>query len=103
MTTTDPPHTADTRPPDTAPAAALPFDAHEGAATVSVDRAGVGGVLGDPLPLVIRRLALPAVASNVLMTIFTSVDAFWVGTRIGSRGLAAVSTAVFWIWMVISL
>ena len=104
MTPTEPPRTADTRPPDTAPAAALPFDAHDGITTVSVaDGAAVGSVLGDPLPSVIRRLALPAVASNVLMTIFTSVDAFWVGTRIGSRGLAAVSTAVFWIWMVISL
>ena len=37
------------------------------------------------------------------MTLFASVDAFWVGTRIGARGLAAVSTSVFWIWMVISL
>ena len=37
------------------------------------------------------------------MTVFASVDAFWVGTRIGARGLAAVSTAIFWIWMVISL
>jgi len=104
VTTAEPPHTAETRPPDVALAAALPFDAHDGAATVSLaDGAGVGSVLADPLPVVIRRLALPAVASNVLMTIFTSVDAFWVGTRIGSRGLAAVSTAVFWIWMVISL
>ena len=104
MTTSDPPRLADARPPDAAPAAALPFDAHDGAAPVALDgRAGVASVVDDPLPGVIRRLALPAVASNVLMTIFTSVDAFWVGTRIGARGLAAVSTAVFWIWMVISL
>jgi putative MATE family efflux protein len=96
--------TVETRPPDSAPAAALPFEAHDGAATVSVTGGErVTGVVGDPLPTVIRRLALPAVASNVLMTIFTSVDAFWVGTRIGASGLAAVSTAVFWIWMVIAL
>lgn len=103
MTVHDAPR-AVTRPPEQAPAAALPFDAHEGAATVSVTgRARVASVLHDPLPVVIRKIALPAVASNVLMTVFASVDAFWVGTRIGARGLAAVSTAVFWIWMVIAL
>ena len=37
------------------------------------------------------------------MTLFSSVDAFWVGTRIGAAGLAAVSTSLFWIWMIISL
>jgi putative MATE family efflux protein len=37
------------------------------------------------------------------MTLFSSVDAFWVGTRIGPTGLAAVSTSLFWIWMIISL
>jgi putative MATE family efflux protein len=92
------------RPPEHAPAAALPFEAHDGAATVSVTGAArETSVVDDSLGSVIRRLALPAVASNVLMTIFASVDAFWVGTRIGARGLAAVSTAVFWIWMVVSV
>ena len=92
------------RPSETAPAAALPFEAHDGAATVSVvGAARETSVVDDSLASVIRRLALPAVASNVLMTVFASVDAFWVGTRIGARGLAAVSTAVFWIWMVISV
>ena len=92
------------RPSENTPAAALPFEAHDGAATVSVaGRAREASVVTDSLASVIRRLALPAVASNVLMTVFASVDAFWVGTRIGSRGLAAVSTAVFWIWMVIAL
>jgi putative MATE family efflux protein len=37
------------------------------------------------------------------MTLFASVDAFWVGTRIGSDGLAAVSTSLFWIWMLVAL
>ena len=60
-------------------------------------------VISDALPRVIRRVALPAVASNLLQTLFASVDAFWVGTRIGSAGLAAVSTSLFWIWMVIAL
>jgi putative MATE family efflux protein len=43
------------------------------------------------------------VASSVLMTLFASVDAFWVGTRLGSDGLAAVSTSLFWIWMMVAL
>jgi putative MATE family efflux protein len=93
-----------TRPPEIAPAAALPFEAHDGAATVSLDGAArAASVVDDSLVTVIRRLALPAVASNVLMTVFASVDAFWVGTKIGARGLAAVSTAIFWIWIVIAL
>jgi putative MATE family efflux protein len=93
-----------TRPSDRSPAAALPFEAHDGATTVSVAGARrAASVVDDSLGAVIRRLALPAVASNVLMTVFASVDAFWVGTRIGARGLAAVSTAIFWIWVVISL
>jgi putative MATE family efflux protein len=48
-------------------------------------------------------VALPAVASMLLMTIFSTVDAFWVGRHIGARGLAAVSTSLFWIWMLVSL
>ena len=57
----------------------------------------------DSLRATIARVALPAVASSLLMTLFSSVDAFWVGTRIGATGLAAVSTSLFWIWMIISL
>ena len=57
----------------------------------------------DPIARTVRRVALPAIASNLLMTLFASVDAFWVGSRVGSPGLAAVSTAVFWIWGAVSL
>lgn len=57
----------------------------------------------DALPRVVRRVAIPAVASNLLMTLFATADAFWVGTRIGKVGLAAVSTSVFWIWLVVSI
>ena len=104
MSASDSREQAITRPSDTAPTAALPFEAHDGALPVAVPPAPSGlTMLDEPIPVVIRRLALPAVASNVLMTIFASVDAYWVGTRIGARGLAAVSTAVFWIWMVIAL
>jgi len=59
-------------------------------------------VSGD-LRATVIRVALPAVASSLLMTLFSSVDAFWVGTRIGPTGLAAVSTSLFWIWMIVSL
>jgi putative MATE family efflux protein len=54
------------------------------------------------LPRAIAVFALPAVASMLLMTLFYSADAFWVGRKIGAAGLAAVSTSVFWIWMIIS-
>jgi len=43
------------------------------------------------------------VASSLLMTLFTSVDAYWIGTRIGATGLAAASIAVFWIWLIVSV
>jgi putative MATE family efflux protein len=48
-------------------------------------------------------VALPAVASSLLMTLFFSVDTYWIGTRVGSAGLAAASTAVFWIWLLVSI
>ena len=62
-----------------------------------------GDLLEDPLPRLVWRIALPAVASNLLMTLFASVDAFWIGTRIGPDALAAVSTALFWIWTIVSV
>lgn len=82
----------------------LPVETHEGLAPVAVTGAWEAQQLvGDSLPRTIIRVALPAVASSLLMTLFSSVDAFWVGTRIGAAGLAAVSTSLFWIWMIISL
>jgi putative MATE family efflux protein len=60
-------------------------------------------VTSDELPIVVRRIAIPAVISNLLMTLFASADAFWVGTRLGSQALAAVSTSVFWIWVAVSI
>ncbi|MEO7966376.1 MAG: MATE family efflux transporter, partial [Gemmatimonadaceae bacterium] len=62
-----------------------------------------GLLVDDALPRVIRRVALPAVVGNLLMTLFTSMDAYWVGTRLGPRGLAAVSTSIFWIWLAVSV
>ncbi len=92
------------RPPEHDPAAVLPLDPQGGVAPVAVTgEHDVQQLLHDSLPRTIRRFALPAVASSLLMTLFASVDTYWVGTRVGSQGLAAVSTSIFWIWMIVSL
>jgi putative MATE family efflux protein len=57
----------------------------------------------EPLGRVIWRVAAPAVASNLLMTLFLAVDAFWIGTRLGSTALAAATASVFWVWMGIAV
>ena len=96
----------DTRPPgDDIPAAALPLDAHEGVPAIGVtgEHVAQAVLVHAPLSGTIVRVAVPAVASALLMTLFTSVDAFWIGTRLGPTALAAVSTSVFWIWMLIAL
>jgi putative MATE family efflux protein len=85
-------------------AGSLPIEPHEGLATVAVTSEWEArGLVVDPLPGTIARLALPAVASSLLMTLFFSVDTFWIGTRVGATGLAAASTAVFWIWLIVSV
>jgi len=93
-----------TRPPDF-PAAALPLETHEGIAPVAVrqDTGAAARLVSAPLAATVLRTALPAVASTLLMTLFMSVDAYWIGTRIGAAGIAAVTTSIFWIWLVISL
>ena len=74
----------------------LPLESHEGLATVAVTSEWESAhLVADPLPRTIARIALPAVASSLLMTLFFSVDTYWIGTRVGSNGLAAASTAVF--------
>ena len=92
------------RPPEHDPAAVLPIDPQGGVAAVAVTgEHDVRRLVHDSLPRTIRRFALPAVASSLLMTLFASVDTYWVGTRVGAQGLAAVSTSLFWIWMIVSL
>ncbi|MDQ6635311.1 MAG: MATE family efflux transporter [Gemmatimonadota bacterium] len=82
----------------------LPVEAHEGLAPVAVTNEWEAvQLVADPLPRTIARVALPAVASSLLMTLFFSVDTFWIGTRVGATGLAAASTAVFWIWLLVSI
>lgn len=99
------PSTTDTTRPPEFRAAALPLEPHEGLATVAVreDAAATARLVTDPLPRTIARIALPAVASTLLMTIFGTVDAFWVGSQIGPVGIAAVATSIFWIWLIISI
>lgn len=93
-----------TRPPDHNPAAALPLDTYDGGVPVAVvGSRAVSGVVADPLSRVIWRIGAPAVASNLLMIVFASADAFWVGTRLGPEALAAVATSLFWIWLVVSI
>jgi MATE family, multidrug efflux pump len=93
----------ETRPIEPGSTAALPIDPEGGAVAVAITAEHeVASVLHGSLARVVRRVALPAVASNLLMTLFASVDAYWVGTRLGAGGLAAVSTSIFWIWLVIA-
>jgi putative MATE family efflux protein len=85
-------------------AAALPLEPHEGLAPVAVrGAAAAASLVHDSLSRTVARVAIPAVASTLLMTLFGSVDAYWVGTKIGSAGLAAVATSIFWIWLIISI
>jgi putative MATE family efflux protein len=48
-------------------------------------------------------VALPAVIANLLMTAFHNVDTFWIGRSLGADALAAVTGAIFWVWLVISI
>lgn len=62
-----------------------------------------GELVGEPLVLTIRRVAVPAVIANLLMTAFHNVDTFWIGRSLGPEALAAVTGSIFWIWMVIAM
>src|SRR6185503_14652280 len=91
------------QPPITEPAS-VPVEPREGLAPVAVtDAHEAAQLVSEPLGATIARVALPAVASSLLMTLFASVDAFWVGTRIGPAGLAAVATSIFWVWCLIAI
>jgi putative MATE family efflux protein len=84
--------------------ASLPIEPHEGLAPVAITSEWEAiQLVADPLPRTIARVALPAVASSLLMTLFFSVDTFWIGTRLGATGLAAASTSVGWIWLIVSI
>ena len=83
---------------------ALPAETREGMAHVAVtSEYEAAHLVSDSIGRTIVHIAGPAVASSLLMTLFSTLDAFWVGTRIGAAGLAAVSTSLFWIWMLLAL
>lgn len=64
----------------------------------------IPGVLTrGPLRPVILRLALPAVAMMACHFTFGLIDAVWVGRLIGPAALAAVSTAGFYMWILLNL
>ncbi len=65
---------------------------------------GVPGALTHgPLRPVILRLALPAVGMMGCHFTFNLIDMVWVGRLLGPAALAAVSTAGFFVWIVLSL
>lgn len=82
----------------------LPVEPHEGLAPVVVTSEHQKSeiVTGD-LRRTILKIALPAVAASLLMTIFASVDAYWIGKKLGSSALAAASTSLFYIWMAVAM
>ncbi|HET9423803.1 MAG TPA: MATE family efflux transporter [Gemmatimonadaceae bacterium] len=82
----------------------LPIEPHEGLAPVVVtsERQASEIVTGD-LRTTTLKIAIPAVAASLLMTLFASVDAYWVGRKLGPSALAAVSTSLFYIWMAVAL
>ena len=84
------------------PTPALPLEERDGGVPAGVTP-GTPSLVSDPLPRLVARVALPAVASNLLMTLFLAVDAVWVGTRLGATALAAVTASVFWVWMGIAV
>jgi putative MATE family efflux protein len=74
------------------------------APTPSLPPAGAPGVLTTgPLRPMILRLAIPAVAMMACHFTFGLIDAMWVGRLIGPAALAAVSTAGFSTWILLSL
>jgi putative MATE family efflux protein len=87
------------------PSAALPISSQDGLVSVAVtdEHALHPKLVSGPLVRTIFSIAVPSVGSIFLLTFFISADAYWVGTRIGPVGLAAVSTSIFWIWAIVSL
>jgi putative MATE family efflux protein len=62
-----------------------------------------GSLTGGPLRPVIFKLAAPAVAMMACHFCFNLIDSIWVGRLIGPVALAAVSTAGFYVWVLLSL
>jgi putative MATE family efflux protein len=62
-----------------------------------------GALTVGPLRPVILKLAAPAVAMMACHFCFNLIDSIWVGRLIGPAALAAVSTAGFYVWVLLSL
>jgi MATE family, multidrug efflux pump len=62
-----------------------------------------GSLTVGPLRPVILKLAAPAVAMMACHFCFNLIDSIWVGRLIGPAALAAVSTAGFYVWVLLSL
>src|SRR5881392_1120198 len=62
-----------------------------------------GSLTIGPLRPVILQLAAPAVALMACHFCFNLIDSIWVGRLIGPAALAAVSTAGFYVWVLLSL
>jgi putative MATE family efflux protein len=62
-----------------------------------------GALTVGPLRPAIRKLAAPAVAMMACHFSFNLIDAIWVGRLLGPAALAAVSTAGFYVWILLSL
>ena len=62
-----------------------------------------GTLTVGPLRPVILRLAAPAVAMMACHFCFNLIDSIWVGRLIGPAALAAVSTAGFYVWILLAL
>jgi len=70
---------------------------------VTTTARSTGALTVGPLRPVILRLAAPAVAMMACHFCFNLIDAIWVGRLIGPAALAAVSTAGFYVWVLLSL
>ncbi|MBC8089398.1 MAG: MATE family efflux transporter [Phycisphaerae bacterium] len=70
---------------------------------LSADSGPSGALVREGLSVTIRRVAIPAVIANLLMTAFHNVDTYWIGRHLGATALAAATSSVFWIWLVISI
>jgi len=70
---------------------------------VTTTARSTGALTVGPLRPVILRLAAPAVAMMACHFCFNLIDSIWVGRLIGPAALAAVSTAGFYVWVLLSL
>ena len=62
-----------------------------------------GALTVGPLRPVVLKLAAPAVAMMACNFSFNLIDTIWVGRLIGPAALAAVSTAGFYVWVLLAL